>query len=226
MVNRNTSNRVLLVEGDSDKHVVRRLCSRYPSFKIVDDDDDRLEFRSPESESSEWQTIDILNRVNVEQLLGSINVEIKVSGRQAVGILVDANDNLRSRWDAVGYRLRMANIQFPQSPESAGTIIEGKPRVGIWLMPDNESSGELEDFVVEMIPDGDPVWPLSQQYINEIPKGNRKFTEKKMLRAKLYAWLATRRDPKQMGSAILSRDLKVDGALCQNFVEWLIALFK
>lgn len=226
MANRDTSNRVLLVEGESDKHVVRRLCSRYPSFKIVDDDDDLLEFRSPESESSEWQTIDILNRVNVEKLLDSINVEIKVSGRQAVGILVDANDNLRSRWDAVGYRLRMAKIQFPQFPESAGTIIEGKPRVGIWLMPDNESSGELEDFVVKMIPDGDPVWPLSQQYIDGIPTDNRKFTQKKMLRAKLYAWLAARRDPKQMGSAILSHDLKVDGPLCQDFVDWLIKLFK
>lgn len=226
MANRGTSNRVLLVEGESDKHVVRRLCNRYPSFKIVDDIDHLLEFSSLESESPEWQTIDILNRGNFEQLRDSINVEIKVSGRQAIGILVDANDDLRSRWDAVGYRLQMANIQLPRSPKPAGTIIEGKPRVGIWLMPDNESSGELEDFVVEMIPDGDPVWPLSQRYINGIPKGNRKFTKKKMLRAKLYAWLATRRDPKQMGSAILSRDLNVDGALCQGFVEWLIKLFK
>ena len=226
MANRNTSNRVLLVEGDSDKHVVRRLCDHYSSFKIVDDADDLLEFRSPESEYSEWQTIDILNKFDAKRLIASITLEIKAPGRQAVGILVDANDDLRSRWDAVGYRLRMANIQFPQSPEPAGTIIEGKPRVGIWLMPDNESSGELEDFVVQMILDGDPVWPLSQQYIDGIPKDDRKFTEKKMLRAKLYAWLAARRDPKQMGSAILSRDLKVDGPLCQDFVDWLIKLFK
>ncbi len=226
MANRNTSNRVLLVEGDSDKHVVRRLCNRSPSFKIVDDIDYLLEFSSPENESPEWQTIAILNKGSVKQLLDSISNEIKAPERQAVGILLDANDGLRSRWDAVGYRLQGANIQFPQSPESAGTIIEGKPRVGIWLMPNNMSNGELEDFVVQMIPDGDPVWPLSQQYINGIPKGNRKFTEKKMLRAKLYAWLAARRDPKQMGSAILSRDLKVDSALCQGFVEWLIKLFK
>lgn len=226
MANRNTSNRVLLVEGDSDKHVVRRLCSRYPSFKIVDNIDYLLEFSSPESESPGWQTIDILNKFNFEQLRDSIGLEIKAPGRQAVGILVDANDNLRSRWDAVVHRLRMADIRFPRSPDPAGTIIEGKPRVGIWLMPDNESSGELEDFVVQMIPDGDPVWPLSQQYIDGIPKDDRKFTEKKMLRAKLYAWLSARRDPKQMGSAILSRDLNVDGSLCQGFVEWLIKLFK
>ena len=226
MANRNTSNRVLLVEGESDKHVVRRLCNRYPSFKIVKDIDHLLKFRSPESESSEWQTIDILNKVDVKQLLVSINLEIKAPGRQAVGILVDANNNLRSRWDAVGYRLGMANIRFPRSPEPAGTIIEGKPRVGIWLMPDNESSGELEDFVVQMIPDGDPVWPLSQQYIDGIPEGDRKFTEKKMLRAKLYAWLAARKNPKQMGSGIESHDLDVNGTLCQSFVDWLTALFK
>ena len=204
MANRNTSSRVLLVEGDSDKHVVLRLCDRHPSTP----------------------SFDILNKLDVRQLLDSINLEIKAPERQAVGILVDANNSLTARWDAVGHRLRMANIQFPQSPEPAGTIIEGKPRVGIWLMPDNVSSGELEDFVVKMIPDGDPVWPLSQQYIDGIPKGKRKFTEKKMLRAKLYAWLAARRDPKQMGLAIHSRDLNVDGTLCRDFVDWLMALFK
>lgn len=226
MANRDTSNRVLLVEGESDKHVVRRLCSRYPSFKIVDNIDYLLEFSSPESESPEWQTIDILNKGSVKQLLDSISNEIKAPERQAVGILLDANDGLRSRWDAVGHRLQGANIQFPRSPESAGTIIEGKPRVGIWLMPDNVSSGELEDFVVQMIPDGDPVWPLSQQYINGIPEANRKFSQKKMLRAKVYAWLAARKNPKQMASGIESHDLDVNSALCQGFVEWLIKLFK
>ena len=204
MANRNTSNRVLLVEGESDKHVVLRLCDRHPSTP----------------------SFDILNKLDVRQLLDSINLEIKAPERQAVGILVDANNSLTARWDAVGHRLRMADIPFPRSPEPAGTIIEGKPRVGIWLMPDNASSGELEDFVVKMIPDGDPVWPLSQQYIDGIPEDDRKFSEGKMLRAKLYAWLAARKNPKQMGSGIESHDLDVDGALCQDFVDWLMALFK
>lgn len=92
-------------------------------------------------------------------------------------------------------------------------------------MPDNESPGELEDFVVGMIPERDPVWPLSQRYIEGIPEAGRKFSEKKKLRAQLYAWLAAREDPRLMGVAIRAHDLEVEGALSRNFIAWLTKLF-
>lgn len=199
------SNRVLLVEGQNDKHVVWQLCNRCGV---------PLDLR------------DILDRRGLDPLLRTVGAEIQAEGRQAVGILVDANDDLTNRWNAVRDRLRDVRITVPTHPDPAGTIIEGTPRVGIWLMPDNESSGELEDFVEQMIPAGDPVWPLSQRYIDGIPQANRKFAPPKTLRAQLYAWLAAREDPRQMGLAIQARDLAVDGALCQGFVEWLMALFK
>ena len=115
------------------------------------------------------------------------------------------------------------------SPEPTGTFIDGTastPRVGIWLMPNNTSSGELENFVSEMIPDNDPVWPRSECYIDGIPVKDRKFTEKKILRAKIHAWLAAREDPKQMGLAIRACDLHVDGTLSTTFADWLRNLFK
>ena len=99
------------------------------------------------------------------------------------------------------------------------------PRVGIWLMPDNQSLGELEDFVAQMIPDNDPVWPLSQDYIDRIPEEHREFNENKTSTAEVYAWLATREDPRQMGAAIGTRDLDIDGDLCTRFTAWLDMLF-
>lgn len=197
-------NRVLLVEGQNDKHVVRHICGRHPSMP----------------------SFDIVDKGGVTELLDSISIEIRAPGRQAVGFLVDSNRDLMARWDEIRHQILRAEIRLPLSPDPAGTIIEGTPRVGIWLMPDNESSGELEDFVEQMIPAGDPVWPLSQRYIDGIPQANRKFAPPKTLRAQLYAWLAAREDPRQMGLAIQARDLAVDGALCQGFVEWLMALFK
>ena len=88
------------------------------------------------------------------------------------------------------------------------------------------SPGELENFVSEMIPDGDPVWPLSEDYIDSIPEADRKFTKKKILRAKIHAWLATREDPRQMGVAIGARDLHTDGTLSTAFANWLRKLFE
>ena len=58
------------------------------------------------------------------------------------------------------------------------------------VLPDNASTGELEEFVADMIPDGDPVWPLSEEYIDSIPAQHRKFIASKTPRAKLHAWLA------------------------------------
>ena len=58
-----------------------------------------------------------------------------------------------------------------------GAIMAGQPSIGVWLMPDNQSTGELEDFVAQMIPPGDPVWPRSEYYIEGIPEPDRKFTD-------------------------------------------------
>ena len=168
----------------------------------------------------------ILDKEGIEVLLEAIGSEIQVPGRKAVGILVDTNDDLDARWRTVADRLREENIEVPSNPELTGTIIDSNPRVGIWLMPNNTSPGELENFVSEMIPDDDPVWPLSEDYIDGIPEKARKFTEKKILRAKIHAWLATREDPRQMGVAIRAQDLRVDGPLSTRFANWLRRLFE
>ena len=219
--NSQSSDRVLLVEGQDDKHVVLHLCKQHQatlSFFFPDKD-------NPQVTVSDRQAVSILDKDNITQLLESLDPEIKAPGRQAVGILADANDDMAGRWDAIQNRLRRAGIDPPQSPNPDGTIIQVKPRIGIWLMPDNTSAGELEDFVTQMIPTGDRVWPLSQSYIEGIPKTERKFSEGKTLRAQLYAWLAAREDPRRMGLAIGARDLNVDGDLSQKFVVWLNELF-
>ena len=198
------NDRVLLVEGTDDEHVVRHLRLRHramPQFSIQ-------------------------NKEGIEKLLDDIGLEILAPGRKAIGIIVDANDDLDARWDAVTNRLREENIEVPNSPDPTGTIISSTPRVGLWFMPDNTSPGELENFVSEMIPDDDPIWPRSQRYIDDIPESDRKFTENKILRAKVHAWLATRRDPRPMGTAIRARDLHIDGTLSTTFAKWLRQLFE
>ena len=108
-----------------------------------------------------------------------------------------------------------------------GTIIDvdGKPRVGVWLMPDNDSPGELEDFFASMIPPSDPVWPLSKAYIDNIPIEHRRFAQRKIRRAKVHAWLATRERPRPMGSAIDAGDLDTNAANGLKFQAWLRELF-
>lgn len=199
--------RVLLVEGQDDELLVRYIRERCAA-------------------ASSFSTI---VKGGVDELRKSITQEIRVSGRQIVGILLDGNTNPAARWDEVKDRLASANVRLPDSPNASGTIVDGRPRervprVGVWLMPDNSSPGELENFIARMVPSDDPVWPRSQSYIEGIPKQERKFKEDKIRSAQVHAWLAARAKPRLMG-AIRARDLEVDGPLCQRFVAWLKALF-
>ena len=199
--------RLLLVEGPTDKQVVRNLRKRFRGEQSI-------------------PTFEIRETGGIDNLLSVIEAESDVPGRRALGILVDANDASADRWNAVTERLRRARPDMePGNPVREGTIIGGRPDVGIWLWPDNHSHGEIEDFVAGMIPNGDPVWPLSRRYIDGIPKHCRKFAEKKTTRAQVHAWLATRETPGFMGSVVGGDDLEVDGALVTRFVDWLRKLF-
>ena len=77
-----------------------------------------------------------------------------------------------------------------------------------------------------MIPSGDPVWPLSQAYIDGIPPDDRKFAPGKIQRAKVHAWLAARESPRPMGLSIKAGDLHTNAANTTTFVEWLRTLFQ
>ncbi|MCY4572147.1 MAG: hypothetical protein OXF01_05040 [Gemmatimonadetes bacterium] len=163
-----------------------------------------------------------------DRLMASISVELKAPGRRAVGIIVDANDDIEARWSAVKDRVARAGIavgdRYP-----VGTVVRGnslEPDVGVWVMPDNRSPGELEDFIADMIPEDDSVWPLSQAYIDDIPAENRLFSSKKAQRAKVHAWLAARERPRPMGLAIGARDLEVGGTCCTHLAAWLRQLFE
>lgn len=195
--------KLLLVEGPDDKHVVEHLCRQ---LKL------NLGFHCEDKGGS-------------RPLLDAVAVEITTDERTALGVVLDANEDLAARWQAIRDRLRDENVQLPSEPEVGGTVIDCDPRVGVWLMPDNSRPGELENFVAELVPKDDPVWPLAQQYINGIPSEHRPFSPKKELRAKIHAWLATREEPRKMGAAIGRAELDAGAPVASRFVDWLRTLF-
>ena len=201
--------RILLVEGATDKHVVSHICAKLsptiPQFHIE-------------------------AKNGVSQLLDAIYQAVIIPERTVLGIMLDANDHPAGRWQAIADRLRKAGIELPSFPQPEGVVIDsdpstGLPCVGVWMMQDNQSPGELEDFLKEMIRDDDPVWPLAQRYIDGIPPEHRKFQEGKRLRAQVHAWLAAQEEPRPPGLAIKTQDLDIDGSLCVRFTAWLRDLF-
>lgn len=201
------ASRALLVEGNDDLHVVThtRIRVSIPDFKCVP-------------------------KGGKDELLESIPYEATVGERVVLGIMLDANGNPARRWQAIADRLRKTGVELPSFPQPEGVVIDsdpstGLPRVGVWMMPDNQSPGELEDFLAAMIPADDPVWPLAQEYIDDIPLEHRKFQEGKRLGAQVHAWLAAQEEPRPPGLAIKTQDLDIDGSLCVRFTAWLRDLF-
>ena len=196
----------MLVEGNDDFNVVWRIASisSIPQFTIYQAE-------------------------GINNLLDEIETQLVAPGRRALGILVDANDDLNARWQAVSRELALSGITLPQTPDPAGTIIPAQgrlPRIGVWLWPDNRNPGELEDFIISLIPENDPIWPLSEDYINTIlARHLNKFTPGKKSRAQVHAWLAVREAPRRMGQAIQYGDLNPNAPHFAAFATWLTRLF-
>ena len=217
-----SSKHVLLVEGQDDKHFVWQLCKKVnfpfqPQRSKVDFDI-----------GVNGKVFQVLDKGNRTDLIGSLQLELKAPNRMTVGILMDSDENVMDCWKVLGQELAQSGVHLPSSPEAAGTVIPGCgriPRTGIWLMPDNQSPGELEDFVWTMIPNGDSVLPLSKDYIGKISESDRRFRKEKNRKAVLYAWLAARKEPGRMGAAVGASDLEVNVQSCSKFLCWLERLF-
>lgn len=202
--------RLLLVEGSEDKYFVLRLSERNNLL-------DRF-----------W----ILNKGGKDQLIQSIGAEANVEGRTTLGIVLDADDDVTARWQEVTKELDELRQEehfdlpeLPDQPRPNGIVVEGTIRIGVWLMPDNRSSGEIEDLVAKMIPCCDKMWPLAEQFIDDIPEELRVFRLEKASKSKVYAWLATRKEPRAMGLAVEAGDLDISVPNSTAFVNWLRRLF-
>ena len=102
---------VLLVEGGDDLHMVMHICNR----------------KQPVGE------FQILNKEGVRQLLDSIGLEVRQPGREAIGIIVDANSAPSAHWDAVTDRLRDHGFTVPRTPDRMGTIIPETEENRAWV---------------------------------------------------------------------------------------------
>ncbi len=128
---------LLLVEGIDDQHVVWALCK---SHAVAEN----FTVKRPKEQEAKADGID--------QLLLILEKQVYAEKFVAIGIMLDANSDINGRWQSILNRIHKINpnYQLPNTPDKTGTIIESPdgyaPRLGIWLMPDNQLSGELEDF--------------------------------------------------------------------------------
>lgn len=199
---------LLLVEGKDDLHVLYHLAQHYQlpeRFRIKDTG-------------------------GVEVLLETLEVALDASGLERLGVIADADTDLGSRWQAIRNILAAAGYaHVPPAPDPDGAIIcqEGRPTVGIWIMPDNTlPSGMLEHFIGFLVPAGDPLWGRAEDCIEHIAPEARHFPALHQIKAHVHTWLAWQAEPGvPLGLAITRRYLDADAPHARQLIAWLRRLF-
>ena len=178
--------RLMLVEGADDEHVLKGILAKnrfLPEFDIFDEKSDG-------------------------ELLKDLSFRLKAGGIDQIGILLDSDQAVSTRWTRVKSILKAQNFSdLPNDPDPDGTIIESPgeflPRIGVWLMPDNVHNGMLEDFVLSLIPAENNLWRRAQVIVDSIPSDERLFKPQHQIKAYVHTWLAWQKEPGiPMGRAI------------------------
>lgn len=214
------SRMILLVEGADDSAVVFHLLTRY-GLPIAD-----------RGRLAPGQMV-IEDGRGVDHILQSLPTRLKALSNEQpsprIGLVLDADHDLPSRWAAIRNRLVDAGYGVvPDVPAAEGTVLqqEDLPTLGIWLMPNNQLPGELEDFVHLLVPAADTLWPRAEQVVQAIPLAERPFPAHDLTKAMLHTWLAWQHEPgRPMGLAITKRFLDPDAPSAQRFVAWIRRLF-
>ena len=121
---------------------------------------------------------------------------------------------------------------FGETPISEGMWIKGyKPEIGMWMMPNNEDTGTIEDFLAYMIHSEDRYWGHARNYVDVVLQETIQFPKRKTLKeskaskANIYAWLAVQENPGRLpATAIKTGYLNAKDPRVQPFQRWLKGL--
>ena len=102
------------------------------------------------------QSVAIINAVGLSKLATRLGIDLAILSVRpdSIGIVLDADDagtpqdRHAELLKAITARPEPEAAQL-QLPENPGIISDGSPRFGVFVMPDNESSGTLEDLLLE-----------------------------------------------------------------------------
>ncbi|MEZ6090389.1 MAG: DUF3226 domain-containing protein [Pirellulaceae bacterium] len=215
-MSRRNNHRRLLVEGRVEQRLIPYLIE---------------ENGIPWGEKRDEAIVDIEEFNGVDNLLkpGVIEAELKASGLKHLGIVVDADDDLASRWHAVRNRCILACPSISDRLPSEGLVVETSRGVtlGVWIMPDNASSGMLETFLCFLLPNqSDPLHKHAIEATGRAKELGAPFVEAHESKSHIHTWLAWQDPPgRQLHEAVAERVLNPLSENAQPFVRWFKTVF-
>lgn len=166
------------------------------------------------------QLISIGGKDNLKNDLGAI---IRTPGfRQvkAMGIIRDANNNPQGAFKSIKNALEENNLPSPSDPFKFAV---GKPKVGVAILPDENTQGELEDLCLKAI-ENEPAFLCVEGYFECLQKKGIQI--KKPSKAKIYAYLSSKENPElRLGNAAKAKYFQLNHPAfdrINNFIKKLV----
>ncbi|WP_243147108.1 DUF3226 domain-containing protein [Scytonema sp. UIC 10036] len=116
----------------------------------------------------------------------------------ALGLMVDADDNPSGRWESIRNACLKTIPDIPDQLPNSGLVhsMANGIKFGVWLMPDNQMRGMLETFLAYMIPQlNEPLWQYAQEVVTEARNRGASFIYPHVDKANIHTWLAWQNPP-------------------------------
>lgn len=137
-------------------------------------------------------------------VLARVSGELKQECVTRVGILLDADGSCLDCWRNVREALQQdgpPSPMLPSLPEAiplGGCVVPYREhrRFGVWIMPDNQAGGMLEDFLKACVHTGnDLLWEHACSATRRALELGARFGEGRRSKAELRTWLAWQKKP-------------------------------
>jgi hypothetical protein len=158
-----------------------------------------------------------------------LQAELQASGLSSLGIVIDADENASQRWASLRNAASRLIPDLPISLPKNGLIHNTAKGVafGVWIMPDNNTSGMLETFLSYLIRDDClDIWNLAKTSATAAQKSGAIFSDAHKIKAEIYTWLAWQNPPgRQLHQAVMERILDPSHNLGASFIKWFRDLY-
>lgn len=224
--------KVLLVEGPDDRDFFLAALQRSNLQSVL------IEPKVPRESNSNIRGNGVDNLLTALEL--QINKLFDADGPEALGVVLDADHTTNDPSCDFGFSVRRNQVttilarhgwQPALSGLSMGEVFQnanGLPPIGLWVMPDHNSDGMLEDFVTPLVKglDQQNLLAHAQHTVSHLP--TKLFNPVlHTTKANIATWRAWQKPPgitlsKLIGSGAL--DLSLSPAA--EFIDWLKATFQ
>lgn len=209
--------KILYVEGYSDENVVKEL----------------LAIHNVDSHSVEIQPCGGYKNA----MIGFCQALNHMSNYASIGLLIDADDDMNSRYDEVNTYLAdhmMSPIELPSLPNTGLIYEHNKTKIGIWLMPNCKGKGALESFLYNKITQDNSLLKEVENAVKQLEANSKNdtalkhhmFLNKHKKKAILRTYMAWKNPPDlSLGTAVKASFFSKETDEERIFIKWLKKLF-